>query len=267
MLGQDLSEAAELAGHEVVAPARGELDVTDARAVGRAVERVNPDAIVNCAAYTDVDGAEADPAEALRINADGARVVARAAAKVDAAIVYPSSDYVFDGRKRSPYVESDEPRPLSAYGLSKLAGELETGAATGRHHVVRTAWLFGTGGKNFVETMLALGRARDEIAVVDDQVGSPTWTAHLAAGLVRLVESDDYGVHHVAGAGSASWYRFAREIFRRAGGRVRVTPTTTEAIGRPAPRPAFSALATEHGAVRLPDWKVGLSGYLEARTP
>ena len=265
MLARDVADAAAVSGHEVIAPARAELDILDAGALRAAVERKNPDVVINCAAYTRVDDAESEPKRAHAVNEKGAANVAAAAAAAGAAVVYPSSDYVFDGRADTPYVESDETNPLSAYGRSKLAGERATADANPRHFIARTAWLFGTGGGNFVETMLKLARTRDEIAVVDDQVGSPTWTAHLAAGLMRLIETDAYGVHHVASAGATSWNGFAHEIFRRAGVRVRVTPASTESMGRPAPRPEFSALASERREVMLPDWKVGLVAYLEAR--
>ena len=266
MLGGDVLRAAEAAGHEHVGLTRAELDITDASAVASAVRRERPDAVVNCAAYTDVDGAEQEADDALRVNAEGARHVAAAAAEAGAVVLYPSSDYVFDGTKREPYVESDEPAPLSSYGRSKLVGEHETAAAGGRHLIVRASWLFGTGGRNFVETMLELGSRRDEVAVVNDQVGCPTYTGHLAAGLVQLLHQGSEGVHHLAGAGACSWSDSAREIFREASIPGAVRPATTRDLGRPAPRPEYSVLGTERrGAVRLPHWKVGLEAYLAER--
>jgi dTDP-4-dehydrorhamnose reductase len=267
MLGHDVVRAAGLAGHEVAAPALEELDVTERAAVGEAVNRERPDAVVNCAGFTDVDGAEAEALEAMRVNGEAAGYVALAAARAGAAVVYPSTDYVFDGRKAEPYLESDEPRPLSSYGRSKLAGEHRTAAAGPRHFVVRTSWLFGARGRNFVETMLGLASEREELSVVDDQVGCPTYTAHLAEGILRLLSTEAYGLHHVAGAGCCSWFDFAREIFRQAGIRSRVLPSTTEQLGRPAPRPRYSVLRSERpDAVRLPHWKVGLESYLAERT-
>jgi len=266
MLGRDLVRAAELSDHEVIATGRAKLDVTDADAVNRAVEAAGPEAIVNCAAYTNVDGAESEPEAAMRVNAHGARNVAAAAAAVDASVLYVSTDYVFDGSKEEPYLESDEPNPLGSYGASKLAGEIDTAAVNPRHHLVRTSWLFGTGGRNFVETMLALGSGQDEVTVVSDQVGSPTYTAHVAEGIVRVLASDSYGLHHVAAAGQCSWYDFAVAIFDRASISCSVVPTTTDAIGRPAPRPQYSVLATERDdAVHLPDWRAGLDDYLSER--
>ena len=250
MLGQDV---ARLAGG--VALTRAELDVTDRAAVRDAI--APGDLVFNCAAWTDVDGAEEHEEEATRVNGDGARNVAEAAGTV----VYVSTDYVFDGRKTEPYVESDATGPLSAYGRSKLAGERATAEASPRHFVVRSSWLFGPGGRNFVETMLGLG---PEVRVVDDQVGCPTFTGHLAEALVRLAASEDYGVHHMAASGSCSWYDFAREIFARAGVDTRVKPCTTEEFPRPAPRPANSVMASERGH-RLPDWREGLEAYMGVR--
>jgi dTDP-4-dehydrorhamnose reductase len=266
MLGQDVVRAATLANHEVVAFERLELDITDAAAVSALVDRENPQAVVNCAAYTNVDGAEDEPGEALRVNAEGARNVAAAAAEIGASVVYPSTDYVFDGTKPEPYVESDEPSPLSSYGRTKLAGELATREANPSHHVVRSSWLFGEGGRNFVETMLELGREQGQVVVVRDQVGSPTWTLHLGEGLVRMLDSRAFGVHHMAAAGECSWYDFAREIFARASVDCHVLSCTTEELGRPAPRPAYSVLRSERAeAITLPDWRVGLEGYLAER--
>jgi dTDP-4-dehydrorhamnose reductase len=250
MLGQDV---ARVSGG--LALSRAELDVTDRAAVRDAI---GPDDVVfNCAAWTDVDGAEEHETEATRVNGDGARAVAEAAGKV----VYVSTDYVFDGTGRRPYLESHPVRPLSAYGRSKLAGERATAAANPRHFVVRSSWLFGAGGRNFVETMLGLG---PEVRVVADQVGCPTFTGHLAEALVRLVGSEDYGVHHMAASGSCSWFEFAREIFARTGVDTRVKPCTTSEFPRPAPRPPYSVLASERGH-RLPSWQDGLDAYLGVR--
>ena len=263
MLGQDFVRAAALANHEVAPLDRAAADVTDAAAVLEAVRARKPDAVVNCAAYTNVDGAEAERDAALRVNADGARNVAKAAAEVGAAVLYPSTDYVFDGTKGVAYVESDEPAPASSYGSSKLIGEVETAAATHHHFIVRTSWLFGVAGKNFVRTMLDLGRREDQVAVVRDQTGSPTWTAHLAEGMVRLLSTRAYGLHHMASGGSCTWYDFAMAIFEDAGVDCRVMSTTTAEIGRPAPRPEYSVLATQwEDAIYLPDWRDGLRGYL-----
>ena len=266
MLGQDLLRAARLANHEVVGLTRSDADISDSGAVARAVESEAPDAVVNCAAFTNVDGAESEPAEARRVNADGARNVALAAAKAGAAVVYPSSDYVFDGSKGTPYVESDEPAPLSSYGASKLAGEVETSAVNPRHFIVRSSWLFGTSGRNFVETMIELGSEQPQVVVVRDQTGSPTYTGHLAEGLVRLMATDAYGLHHMAAAGECTWYDFAVAIFDGAGVECTVMSATTAELGRPAPRPEYSVLGTQWAeAIHLPDWRQGLRSYLAER--
>jgi dTDP-4-dehydrorhamnose reductase len=266
MLGRDVMLAAGNAGHAVVGYGRAELDVTDAEALARKFDLERPDAVINCAAWTDVDGAEAAEQDAFAVNGTGAGNVAAAAAEVGASVVYVSTDYVFDGAKGAPYVESDQPAPLSAYGRTKLAGEEATAAASKRHFVIRSAGLFGVGGTNFVETMLRLAEAQSEVLVVRDQVGSPTYTWHLAYGLVRLIDGLEYGIHHMAAAGQCSWYEFAREIFEQAKVECKVLSVTTEEFGRPARRPPFSALASqrEH-AIRLPSWQDGLAGYLAQR--
>lgn len=266
MLGRDMLRACELRGHDVLGLAHAELDVADGPAVDATVTRLRPDAIVNCAAFTDVDGAEAHETDALRINSEAAGVVSAAAASVGAAVAYPSSDYVFDGNRTKPYVESDLTAPLSAYGRSKLAGETSTAVANPRHMVVRSAWLYGAGGRNFVETMLALGAGQPEVLVVSDQVGCPTYTAHLAASIAELIEGEAFGVHHVAGGGSCSWYEFAQEIFDQSGTDCRVMAATTDMLARAAKRPAYSVLGSERSDARpLPSWKQGLAAYLAER--
>jgi len=266
MLGTDFVRAAAYWNHDVVPFTRAELDVTDAKAVWEACVREKPGVVVNCAAYTNVDAAEDDLAEATRVNVDGARNVALAAAEVGAGIVYPSTDYVFDGEKGEPYVESDRTRPLSIYGQTKATGEAETAAANQRYYIVRSSWLFGTAAPNFVETMLALGADQGEVVVVRDQVGCPTYTAYLADALVRLIDAEIYGIHHIAGAGECSWYEFAQEIFRQAGVVCRVLSMTTSELSRPARRPAYSVLAPERReTIHLPDWQEGLAAYLGER--
>ena len=266
MLGRDVMLAAGNAGHQVVGYGHAELDIADAGAVSAKVEGERPDVVINCAAWTDVDGAEGAEEQATAVNGAGAGNVAAAAAAVGASVVYVGSDYVFDGSKGAPYVETDQTAPLSAYGRSKLAGEEATRAANKRHFIVRSAWLFGVGGPNFVETMLRLAADHGEVLVVRDQVGSPTYTWHLAYGIVRLIEGVEFGIHHMAAAGACSWYEFAREIFEQANVECKVMSATTEMLGRPAPRPAYSALASqrEH-AIELPSWQDGLSAYLAQR--
>jgi dTDP-4-dehydrorhamnose reductase len=267
MLGQDLAEALARRDWSVAALSRAELDITDAAAVEDAIDELRPDVVFNCAAWTDVDGAEVAERDAMRVNDTAAGIVAATAAARNAAIVYVSSDYVFDGTKGSAYVESDLPAAISAYGRSKQAGETSTEMVNARHFIVRSSWLFGTGGPNFVETMLRVGAEQAEVIVVSDQVASPTYTPHLADALVRLAETRDYGIHHIAGAGSCSWFDYAQEIFDQAGLETRVMAGTTEMLGRPAPRPALSLLASERpDPIELPDWRRGLAEYLSART-
>jgi dTDP-4-dehydrorhamnose reductase len=216
------------------------------------------DLVFNCAAWTDVDGAEEHEDEAMRINRDGARNVAEAAG----AVVYVSTDYVFDGAKAGPYLPTDPVNPLSAYGRTKLAGEQATAEANPRHFIVRTSWVFGPGGSNFVETIRRLAGERDTLRVVDDQVGKPTYTGHLAAALTELAGAEDYGIHHRAGGGHCSWFEFAREIVVRARLDCQVEPCTTEEFPRPAPRPANSVLG---GGPELAPWQDGLEAYLGVR--
>jgi dTDP-4-dehydrorhamnose reductase len=267
MLGRTVVRDASRLGHDVIALARADLDITDADHVARVIAAAGPRAVVNCAAFTDVDGSEMDESAAMRVNGDGAGNVARAAAEVSARVVHVSTDYVFDGGKREPWVESDPVAPLQAYGRTKLAGERAVAESGAEHAIVRTAWLFGAGGPNFVDTMLRLGAERDEVAVVTDQCGRPTWTGHLAPALVELAERDgDAGLFHATGPGLCSWYEFAVEIFHRAGLRTRVVPTTSERFARPARRPAYSVLGSDRDpAVVLPPWEDGLQAYLDER--
>src|SRR6476646_9230093 len=192
MLGRDVMLAAGNAGHDVVGFGHTELDIAEQATVAAKLELERPDVVINCAAWTDVDGAEESEQAALEINGQGAGYVAAAAASIGASVVYVSSDYVFDGGKGAPYVETDQTAPLSAYGRGKLAGEEATRAANKRHFVVRSAGLFGTGGRNFVETMLRLAADHGEVLVVRDQVTSPTYSWHLAYGIVRLIEGVEY---------------------------------------------------------------------------
>jgi dTDP-4-dehydrorhamnose reductase len=266
MLGRDVVEAFEARGHEVVPLTHDDLDIVDGPRVDATVGEIEPDALVNCAAWADVDGAEAHEREAMVVNDTGAGLLAVAAGTVGASVVYPSSDYVFDGTKGAPYLESDLPHPISAYGRSKLAGETSVAAANSRHIIVRSSWLFGRGGGNFVETMIRLGMEQPEVLVVSDQVGSPTYTRHLATAIAMLTESDDHGIHHVSGGGSCSWFEFAQEIFDQAALPARVMAARTEMLDRPAPRPAYSVLESElRNAVVLPDWRAALAEYMNER--
>lgn len=268
MLGQRVVADAAARGWEAIGIDLPDGDLTDEAAAHDLVAALAPDAIVHCAAWTDVDGAEEREEAALRVNADASRNVGRAASAIGARVVAVSTDYVFDGSLTDrPYVESDPTGPLGAYGRTKLAGELALAEAVDDHVIARTAWLFGAGGKNFCETMLGLAATRDRVAVVTDQVGSPTWTGHLSPALLALVESDLRGPVHTAGGGRCSWHELTVELFRLAGVDCEVGETTAAEFQRPAPRPAWSVLATERdGAPVLPPWQEGVRGFIEERT-
>jgi dTDP-4-dehydrorhamnose reductase len=263
MLGQDVRQAAEAAGHDSIGLARAQLDITDSAAVAAAVAGARPDVVVNCGAWTNVDGAEADFEAALAVNGPGAGHVARAAAAAGAWTIHVSSDYVFNGRKLAPYVESDAVDPVSAYGNSKLQGELHVAeAAPDSHTIVRSSWLFGAAGKCFPKTILRLAAERDQLDVVSDQVGCPTFTGHLATALVALADAPPRGVLHVAGSGHCSWCAFAQEIVAGAGLACDVRPITTEQYPLPAARPPYSVLESERAAPGLPSWVEGLREFM-----
>ncbi len=266
MLGRDVTEAASAAGHEVIALGRGELDITDRDVAMAAIAAAAPDCVINCAAFTDVDGAEQQGELARAVNGVGAGHVAAAAAAAGAWVLHVSTDYVFDGHKRTPYIESDPAAPASEYGRSKQAGEEAVAeSAPGGHTIVRSSWLFGAHGRSFPGTILRLAGERDEVTVVDDQVGCPTFTGHLAVALIELAERRPLGIVHVVAAGQCSWYEFAREIVSRSGHTCGVAPGTTAELGRPAPRPAYSVLGTERGsdAPRLAEWRDGLDAFMD----
>lgn len=262
MLGRDL--VPHLAARHDVVGVDMEVDVTDPVAIGDCVREVAPQAVFHLAAWTDVDGAEEREQDAEAVNAGGSGNVAAAAAEAGAALVVPSTDYVFDGAAGRAYAEDDAPNPLGAYGRTKLAGERAALAAhPGGTRIARTAWLYGAHGRNFVDTMRGLGAERDEVSVVDDQEGSPTWTRDLAPALEALLDQPP-GVYHTAGGGAVTWAGFARAIFEEAGIACRVRPITTAELGRPAPRPARSPLAvTRPGAPRLRPWREALRDYLK----
>jgi dTDP-4-dehydrorhamnose reductase len=269
MLGSEvvrtLSGTTDVTGVDV-----GDFDITDESATLAAVRAATPDAVVNCAAYTDVDGAEDNRDAAFAVNARGAGNVARAAAAVGASLLHVSTDYVFDGLKGRPYVESDAPCPLGVYGESKLAGEREVIAAGGRVLIVRTAWLYGRQGRNFVETILGLAARGGPLRVVDDQVGPPTSARDLSVIIAELIPVDATGVVHATNSGSCSWHEFACEIVALAGIQgVEVCPVRSSEFPRPAARPAYSVLALDRlvsltGWLPRP-WKDALGEYITKR--
>ncbi len=282
-LGHDLMSvfASE---HEVIgadiagAQAQHDIDITDAGAIDAFIVDIRPDLVINAAAFTNVDGCEANSKACWEVNADGAGNIARACAGLEAAeagqlgripanLIHISTDYVFDGTKRQPYVENDPVAPLGEYGKSKYDGEQQVREALpDRHLIVRTAWLFGDHGANFVKTMLKLGRERGQLKVVNDQTGSPTYALDLAKSLRSLAENhlSDPGVYHMTNSGHCTWYEFACEIFRLADVSVDLGRTTTEEYNAPAPRPAYSVLAnTRAPEVVMPHWRDGLIECLD----
>ncbi len=278
MLGHDVARAGERSGHELILVDLPEVDITDPPGLdayldGQQEQRGGLDAIVNCAAWTNVDSAESNQEAAHAVNADGAGNLGRAAARIGVPLLHLSTDYVFDGTapldadgKPRAYVETDPTGPVSVYGSTKLEGEQQVLAASPRHTVVRTAWLYGIGGPNFVETMLRLAGERDAVQVVTDQIGSPTWSGHLAPALLGMLEREVSGLVHLTGSGETSWNGFAQEIFRQAEVQCAVEPASSEEMARPAPRPAWSALESEREDVLpMPDWRDGLAGYLAAK--
>jgi dTDP-4-dehydrorhamnose reductase len=260
-LGRELMEV--LASHELHGRDHRALDIANREAVVETVEQVRPSWVINAAAYNDVDGAEAATELAFAVNASGPGYLAEAAARVGADIVHVSTDYVFDGRKGSAYNELDRADPLSVYGRSKYEGELQVQSAHPSPCVLRTAWLYGEYGKNFVKAILTAGERGGPLKVVADQVGSPTWTRHLAQAIGQLIETPSRGLFHVANGGACSRFEFARAIVQ---GRVEVLPISADEAARAAPRPANSALVSvrwEAAGLRpLPDWENALTDYL-----
>jgi dTDP-4-dehydrorhamnose reductase len=267
MLARAMKAAVAEHGHHPLALTRAELDVTDATAVRRVLTELQPDAVVQCAAYTDVDGAESDEATAFAVNAEGAFNVAQVCDAVGAIFVYPSTDYVFAGDASVPYRPDSLIQPINAYGRSKAAGE-KAAARANRSLVVRTSWLYGAGGRNFVDTISALARERPVVRVVDDQFGRPTWTGTLAGVIVRLLQREATGVLHCSdGGGPVSWHGLALEAVRAQSLATTVEPVGSEAFPRPAPRPRYSVLdCSETEALLgepLPDWRESLRRHLE----
>jgi dTDP-4-dehydrorhamnose reductase len=266
MLAHALVPALAAGGHQAVGLTRAEFDVTDRSAAERTLAAVQPDAVVQCAAYTAVDAAEEEYERAVEVNATATLHLARACHTLGASFVYPSTDYVFDGTGTRPYRPTDAPNPVNAYGRSKLEGE-HAAAAAERHLMVRTSWLYGEGGPNFVATMVRLAGERDRIDVVNDQIGRPTWTRTLADAIVRLLEVGARGLVHVTDGGEpVSWYGFAREILSALGAEGKVHPTTSASFVRPARRPDYSVLDLTEAerllGYSLPDWRKSLREHL-----
>lgn len=262
MLARDLCPMLEDADFEVIETTRNELDVTDELQVRRVISDVKPDYVIHCAAYTNVDKAEEEPYTAELVNAKSAEYIAKVCNSNNAIMIYISTDYVFDGTKKTPYFPDDTTNPTGAYGLSKLHGEEAVRKFCPSHYIIRTSWLYGHHGKNFVETMISLAE-KTELKVVDDQVGCPTWTVDLSDAIISFIDEEPpFGTYHACGAGSTSWYGFAKEIFDLMSLNVNLIPCTTEEFPRPAKRPAYSVMDNE-GLLR--DWKQALQEYIELR--
>lgn len=274
MAGLDLRDELAARGEDVVALARTDLDITDSRCVNAAIGEHAPAIVVNCAAYTKVDLAESEESVANAINGSSVELLAAAANAAGALLVQVSTDFVFDGNQQSPYEVTDPPAPTSAYGRSKLLGELAATHAE-KHLIVRTSWLFGTRGPNFVEAIRGqIAKGTNPLKVVSDQRGRPTYTPHLARAIIRLArlahDSDvAHGIVHYADADACSWFDFARAIVEESGAATEVKPVTSEEYPRPAKRPAYSVLSTERyerlTGVAPDSWREGLTEYLTAR--
>ncbi|MBA7471142.1 dTDP-4-dehydrorhamnose reductase [subsurface metagenome] len=245
-------------------------DITNLRELRAVFHELNPDFVIHTAAYTDVDGCEKNPDRTHRVNALGTRNIALICQEKNIPLVYVSTDFVFDGKKNCPYTELDQSHPLNVYGRSKLAGENYVRSLLERYFIVRTSWLYGQHGKNFVEAILRLAKEKEVLTVVGDQVGSPTYTKDLAQEMKKLVSGSSYGIYHITNSGSCSWYNFAEEILKLAGIRgVKVKPITSKELNRPAPRPQFSVLRSSGSGPDAEDtmrpWKEALKEYLEER--
>lgn len=267
-LGYDVVNELEKRGHTAIGVDVEEMDITDAAAVEREMKADNLDAVIHCAAYTAVEAAEDNRELCIRVNAEGTRNIARAAKELNLKMVYISTDYVFDGEGERPWEPDDARNPLNVYGESKYQGELAVEEYLERYFIVRIAWVFGVNGKNFIKTMLNLAKNHDEINVVDDQTGSPTYTYDLAVLLCDMVETEKYGRYHATNEGLCTWYEFAKEIFSQAGVDVKVNPVTSEEFPAKARRPHNSRMdkskLTENGFDLLPPWQDALKRYLEA---
>jgi dTDP-4-dehydrorhamnose reductase len=270
-LGGDMMRAAAAAGHAVTGIDLPDIDITSRDNVRAAVDRCSPETIVNCAAFTAVDRCEHESAKAFAVNAEGVGHLGAAAAERGASVFHISTDYVFDGKKKSPYVETDAPNPLSVYGKSKLAGEALLAKTCDRHFIFRIAWLYGTRGSNFLKTIRDLARKRagtsEPIKVVNDQVGTPTYTVHVCKQILSMIDTELYGLYHCTNEGQCSWFDFAKAIVQAYSIQVDLAPCTTAEFPRPAPRPANSVLENEClkklGRNIMPEWEIGLKDYLE----
>ncbi|ANB59829.1 dTDP-4-dehydrorhamnose reductase [Anoxybacteroides amylolyticum] len=266
-LGQELVRQLQQTNFELYSFTKSDLDITNESIVNEVITKIKPDIIINAAAYTKVDQAEIEEEIAYLVNAFGQRSLAVAAEKVGAKICYISTDYVFDGNSTVPYREYDQTNPLGVYGKSKLVGEELTKSLCSRYFIVRTAWVYGEFGQNFVKTMLRLAKEKEEIGVVNDQIGSPTYTVDLAHFIIELVQTEKFGIYHATNSEACSWYEFAKAIFEESNIHVKVNPITTEQFPRPAARPKYSVLDNfslkVNGFPMLRHWREALKEFLK----
>lgn len=266
-LGHDLLNELKKRGHEGIGVDIEEMDITDPKACESMISAADVDGVFHCAAYTAVDAAEDNRAVCMKINADGTENIARVCEKLNIKMMYISTDYVFDGQGERPWEPDDSRDPLNVYGESKYLGEVAVTDHVQKFFIVRIAWVFGINGKNFIKTMLRLGKERDALTVVCDQIGSPTYTYDLSRLLVDMMETEKYGFYHATNEGFCSWYEFAVEIFRQAGLDVKVAPVTSDQYPAKAKRPFNSRMSkeklTENGFERLPGWQDALQRYLK----
>ena len=267
-LGHDVMDELAAKGIEGIGVDVEEMDITDAAACEKVITEAKPDAVIHCAAYTAVDAAEDNVELCRKVNAEGTRNIAKVCKALDIKMMYISTDYVFNGEGLRPWEPDDHREPLNVYGLTKYEGEIAVEQNLEKYFIVRIAWVFGVNGKNFIKTMLRLGQERGAVSVVNDQIGSPTYTYDLSKLLVAMIQTDKYGRYHATNEGLCSWYEFACEIFRQAGmDEVNVTPVDSSAFPVKAKRPSNSRLnkdkLTENGFERLPAWQDALGRYLE----
>lgn len=260
MLGQDIAKVFENHSIQIIKTNHKTLDITNLEQAKEVISKQNPDIVIHCAAYTNVDKAEEDIQTARQINALGTENIAKICTKTDAIMVYISTDYVFDGESNTPYSPDDYPNPQNIYGLTKLEGEKAVQTHCSKYYIVRTSWLYGLNGKNFVETMISLA-AKPELKVVNDQTGCPTWTIDLSEGIFDILKKP-YGIYHICSSGQATWYEFAKEIFHLSGMNPNLKPCTTEEFPRPAKRPRYSVM-DNYGLCR--NWKESLNDYIKLR--
>jgi len=265
-LGYDVVQEGKRRGYEMIGVGSKELDITNKEKVHTYVQQLKPDAIIHCAAYTAVDNAEDNQEACYDVNVNGTKYLAQAAKEVDAKFLYISTDYVFEGTGTEPFTEEDSAKPVGYYGLTKYEGEKIVQSILDAFYIVRISWVFGINGNNFIKTMLRLAETRDELNVVGDQYGSPTYTFDLAKLLLDMVETDKYGVYHASNEGFTTWAEFAKEIFRTAGKSVKVTSISTEEYPTKAVRPKNSKMSKDklekNGFKRLPAWQDALTRYV-----